>query len=147
MGVPGRKPKPTRLKIIEGNRGHRALPANEPKPALGAPRIPKELGREARAEWRRIVPALDRIGLLSKVDRAGLYSYCISWEQFVEAIAASKNFKANDEEFRYWRRLAREAQREVRAWCTEFGLTPSARGRMDVPGAGDGEDTDDLFDA
>ena len=26
---------------------------------------------------------------------------------------------------------------QVRAFCTEFGLTPSSRGRMTVPGAGD----------
>ena len=30
--MPGPKPKPTRLKVLQGNPGHQKLPKNEPKP-------------------------------------------------------------------------------------------------------------------
>jgi phage terminase small subunit len=34
------------------------------------------------------------------------------------------------------------AWQNLRAFCAEFGLSPSSRGRMEIPDAGDDEDED-----
>lgn len=43
------------------------------------------LDREAKAEWKRVVPELDWLGTLSRVDRAVLATYCSAWSKFVDA--------------------------------------------------------------
>ncbi|MDP9225839.1 MAG: phage terminase small subunit P27 family, partial [Actinomycetota bacterium] len=44
---------------------------------------PARLSREARAEWKRIAPELERIGLLSNLDRALLTVWCETWAHWV----------------------------------------------------------------
>jgi phage terminase small subunit len=39
--------------------------------------------------------------------------------------------------------IARGAQRELRSWAAEFGLTPSAEGRLDLTALPSLEDDDD----
>jgi phage terminase small subunit len=51
----GRRPKPTRMKILTGNPGKRRLNENEPKPEPSVPDCPSELGPVARQEWDRLV--------------------------------------------------------------------------------------------
>ncbi len=73
---PGTKPKPTALKLLEGNPGKRPLPMNEPKPAPTAPKCPSWLHKDAKKEWKRISTELERLGLLTQVDMAALAGYC-----------------------------------------------------------------------
>ena len=47
----GRKPKPTSLKVLEGNPGKRQLNPNEPKPDASVPKCPAWLSKEAKREW------------------------------------------------------------------------------------------------
>ncbi len=159
----GRKPKPTHLKILEGNPGQRPLNQNEPKPKRTKPTCPQWLSKEAKAEWKRIVPELDRLGLLTIVDRAALAGYCESWGEYREAREfiqrngtsypiferdASGNVKRDENGksvLRYMQQvpqvsIANKALANIRAFCAEFGLTPSARGRMTVPGQDSPED-------
>jgi len=46
----GRKPKPSRLRVIEGNPGKRALNTREPRPAVRIPTCPAHLSPSAKAE-------------------------------------------------------------------------------------------------
>lgn len=87
MAKPGRKAKPAALKQLQGNPGGRPLTKNEPKPLKGAPTPPTWLDAEGKAEWARVVPELDRIGLLTKVDRQVLATLCQTWADYVEALA------------------------------------------------------------
>ena len=52
------------------------------------PTCPAELSDAARQEWRRVGKDLQRLGLLSNIDRAGLAAYCEAWAQWLEAISA-----------------------------------------------------------
>lgn len=54
MAQRGRKPKPTALKVLEGNPGKRQLNVVEPKPRNKAPKCPAWLDAEAKKEWRRL---------------------------------------------------------------------------------------------
>jgi len=54
MAITGPKPKPTAIKILEGNPGKRPLNLNEPKPLQIAPECPDWLLAEAKKEWNRL---------------------------------------------------------------------------------------------
>ncbi|MEO5366043.1 MAG: P27 family phage terminase small subunit [Magnetococcus sp. WYHC-3] len=74
--MPGRPHKPTQLKVIEGNRGKRPLPENEPKPRPKAPGCPDVLDAEAKSLWRTLAPKLEKIGLLCETDGEQFASMC-----------------------------------------------------------------------
>ena len=46
--------------------------------------MPRDLSPEAKAEWRRVVPEIEAMGLLATVDRAILIRYCTAWADWVE---------------------------------------------------------------
>lgn len=137
---PGPPKTPTALRVLKGNPSRRPLPKDEPTPAKGAPGCPTWLDREGAAEWKRIVPALDKIGMLAQVDRASLAAYCSTWSMFVAArrgverdgttLVTDKGQVVTNPDANLVVKLAAT----IRAYCQEFGLTPSARGRMQVPG-------------
>jgi P27 family predicted phage terminase small subunit len=138
MGARGPAPKPTALRIIEGNPGKRPLNRNEPKPTPKIPSRPEWLNAEAKREWSRIVPELDRIGLLTIVDRAAITAYCSAWSKVVQA---ERHMQEEHTLLSPWWTIWKDAVRQVRAFCAEFGLTPSSRGRMTVPGHVEDDDS------
>src|SRR5262245_48457221 len=77
----GRKPTPTRLKLITGSKRAAANTA-EPMPTRGVPPCPEILHPKARAVWAELVPELDRLGLLTLIDRHCLAVYCQAWAEF-----------------------------------------------------------------
>jgi P27 family predicted phage terminase small subunit len=134
----GRKPKPTALKIAEGNPGKWPLNHNEPKPTPGAPACPKHLSGESRKEWERLAPELDRMGLLTLVDLAALAGYCESWGSYLNALAKMKKggevvLGSEGQEIKSkWRIIADDQKRIIHKFLSEFGLTPSSRARLAV---------------
>ena len=152
MGQRGPAPKPTAIKRLEGNPGKRALNAREPKFTAKAPPCPKHLDGEAREEWRRITRELVQTpGLLKVVDRAALAAYCQNWARWVEAEEkmADPEFQligCTDKGYEYvspWLTVANQALKQMKAFLTEFGLTPASRTRIQVTGDGDGDDFDE----
>ena len=140
MGERGPAPKPTALRELEGNPGHRKINRNEPKPPPGAT-CPDWLSAEAKAEWARVAPELELLGLLTKVDTSALAAYCMAWARWKlaeQALADGKGLTFVTEGGYSAQRpeigIANKAMADIRAFCKEFGLTPSARGRMSVPG-------------
>lgn len=150
----GRRPKPTALKVLQGNPGKRPLNKGEPKPTPKAPGCPTWLSLEGKAEWRRVVPELDRIGMLTRVDRAALAVYCSEWAKYVEAqrkvqedglvLLKHERVATGDggELIIYVMPtknpavlIARDTAIQVRALAVEFGLTPAARAKIDLPEA------------
>lgn len=145
MGKRGRKPQPTTLKVLRGNPGRRPLNKDEPRPELKAPRCPPELGGLARKEWNRVVPQLKILGLVTLIDRAALAAYCINWERW---ILAEDQIRKNGMIYMQGREVDKEtgevlkvgypaqnpylaianrAQKEMKAFLVEFGMTPSSR--------------------
>lgn len=152
-GRSGRKPKPTYLKVLDGNRGKRKVDVDgEMQPELGVPESPDWMPDEAKDEWDRLVDELERKGGLALIDRAALASACVMWARFVQAeldIAANGivliqiEKELDDGRILISRavknpavQISKDAQAAYRAWCSEFGLTPSARTRVKVPGKG-----------
>jgi len=85
-GTEGRKPRPTALKLIDGNPGKRPLPENEPMPT-GAPICPKHLSGTAKTLWQRIKRSMPP-GLYTLADSPLLAAYCEAWADHVGATKA-----------------------------------------------------------
>jgi P27 family predicted phage terminase small subunit len=145
----GRRPKPTRIKEIEGNPGKRPLNRQEPHPEPEIPACPEHLDDEARAEWGRIAPQLHALGVLARVDRAALAAYCMCWSRWVEAetqlrkfgtvIKTAKGYPIQNP----YLGIANTAVDQMRKFMTEFGMTPSSRSRVSASGGDGGEEKDD----
>ena len=80
MATRGRKPKPTALKLLEGNPGKRPLNANEPIPPQGEVKCPSWLLPEAKKEWKRLAPAMESMGILTLADEKAFAGYQINAE-------------------------------------------------------------------
>lgn len=137
MGRRGPPPKPTALRILEGNPSKRPLNPNEPKPPVGIPDCPGHLDQFAKAEWKRIAPILDRLGLLTIVDGAALAAYCQTYSRWAKAEREIKKHgivmeTENGTVRRPEVSIAREALHQMRAFAMEFGLTPASRSRVSI---------------
>jgi len=74
----GRKPKPTFLKLLQGNPGKRELPQNEPQPAKpkgAVPKAPRHLSDPARKQWRVVAKQLAGANILTELDAHALALY------------------------------------------------------------------------
>lgn len=118
----GRPPKPTALKLLQGNPGKRKLNMDEPKPPPGAePPGYIKLNLEALAEWKVISAKLLRLGLLTEVDDNALATLCVLEVKFRSAVV---NDAAGS--------TLAEISREKRALWSRFGMTPADRVRVKV---------------
>ena len=133
----GRKPKPTTLKLLAGNPGHRPLNGQEAVAPAELPDCPEHLDKDAQAEWQRISPILSQMNLLSSADRAALAAYCVLYSRWISAEGAVKKYgtivKSPDKQFPMkspYLCIAEGAMEQMRKFLVEFGLTPSARSRI-----------------
>jgi phage terminase small subunit len=86
----GRRPKPTRLKLLAGNPGKRPLNEDEPIPEIAF--LSVLLNFVAKREWDRLVGELVTLRLLTNLDRAALAAYCGAYALWAEAMEAIQKF-------------------------------------------------------
>lgn len=132
----GRRPKPTRLKVLAGNPGKRPLNHEEPRPAPEIPSCPPELGPGARREGDRLVGELGKLKLLTNLDRAALAAYCGAYALWSEATEAIQKFGTMVKspsgypiQSPYVAIANRQAELMMRI-SAEFGFTPASRSRI-----------------
>jgi P27 family predicted phage terminase small subunit len=143
----GTKPKPTAIRVLQGNPGKRPLPKREPRPPdAGVPEPPAALSEIARAEWITVAPVLHRMNLLSEIDRQALAAYCEACARWAVAQTAVNEMARGDPRtggllikspngIVYENPLvgiARRAALDAVRFGAEFGMTPSSRTRLDV---------------
>ena len=132
----GRKPKPTALKLIEGNPGKRPINGHEPKPSAARPTCPSHLSPTAKAEWKRLAGELHRIGLLTQADRTALAAYCQAYGKWVEAekkLAGTPTLLKMPSgyiQLSPWVTISNKQMELMVKYMVELGLTPSSRSRM-----------------
>jgi len=134
----GRKRKPTKLKLLAGNPGHRPLPQDEPQPEQFEkfPPAPRHLGKDAKKFWRRRGPGLARCGIFTTIDYEAFATCCQWYGRWVEAERALAKstllIKTKDGNIiqNPLLGIANRAAVEFRKCCTEFGMTPSSRARI-----------------
>jgi P27 family predicted phage terminase small subunit len=134
----GRKPKPTAVKIAEGNPGKRRINGREPKPAGSLPDCPAHLSAEAKAEWDRIAESLNKIGLLTQVDRTTMAAYCQCYGRWVEAEQKLKDtpsilrMPSGYIQQSPWLTIANKQLELMVKYMAELGLTPASRSRLAI---------------
>lgn len=144
MAGRGRPPKPTQIKILEGNPGKRKLNESEPKPDIKAPTCPDFLSDYAKVEWRRITPLLLRVKLITEIDRAALAMYCQTygrWRHAEEKIKADGLMKISPNGYEIqnpYIAISNKAIEKMRGLLAEFGMSPATRSRVKAE-----ENTDD----
>lgn len=148
----GRPRTPNGLRLIRGTASHHAAPKHAVKPRPVAPECPEWLDDDARAEWKKTVPKLVKLGVVSDVDGAVLASYCQAYARWVQAERAisrrglvfettAAHYRAEAPEVR----VALKYSAMLRALAGELGLTPNSRARMTLPGEPPEDDFGDLL--
>ena len=129
MGTRGPAPTPAHLRILKGNGEDRDIAGRPVKPqpqvVRGAPDCPDWLPELASDMWARVVPELDRMGLLGQVDIGVLEAYCRTY-----AI-----WRGHDGERGY-----PTLTMTLVNLGSKLGLDPAARLRMTLPEAKDNDD-------
>lgn len=137
----GRKPKPTQLKIMEGNPGRRPLNENEPLPKklemLPAPQ--DWLLPESIDEWNRIGQELIDIGVLTVADISTFAAYCQCWGRYLQM----QKWMSENDIVQVFEKYSQQAPQvgiakamldKIRQYGAEFGLSPASRVRLDGVG-------------
>src|ERR1043166_1693659 len=135
----GRRPNPTRLKVLTGNPGKRPLNMDEPRPEVVIPGCPPELGPVAKREWDRLVGELAALRLLTNLDRAALAAYCGAyalWAEAMEAIQKYGSMVKSPSGYPIqspYRAIANRQAEIMMRIASEFGFTPASRSRIATP--------------
>ena len=148
----GRKPKPIGLQIVEGDRRKRGRlklqnQANS-QPARGLPACPYYLRGHARAAWNVWSAELQAMGLDSAADAQLLEAACVNFQTAVKAhlqiqresevitepIIARDSGKILGYRSKKnpWVAIRQDAHRLLLSFCSEFGVSPAARTRLNI---------------
>ncbi len=136
----GRKPLPTAIRLLAGNRSKRPINSREPKPQRGIPDCPEFLDKYAQAEWAWIIPYLDGMGMLGFVDKAVVTCYCQAWSELQHATQALRRGRtvkngAGGTVAHPAVAQQRSAWKAIKEFAALLGLDPSSRARIKMPGA------------
>ena len=142
MGKRGPKRKPTAILKLHGSRAVEQR-KGEPIPPSGRPRCPSFVDDYAKQAWKQLIPQLEEMGVLAKIDRTALVRYCQTWSrwrncaEFINQNGETYPLRDNDGNVKclqqwpqvgIYNKLADSLLRlEV-----QFGLTPSARAGLTV---------------
>lgn len=135
----GRRPKPTRLKLLTGNPGKRPFNDAEPRPEPVVPECPPELSELARREWDRLAPELAKLRIVTNLDRAALGAYCSAYALWAEANEAIQKYGAmikSPSGYPVQSPCVAIANRQTEIMmpiASGFGFTPASRSRISAP--------------
>lgn len=136
----GPRPKPPRLRILNGNASKR--PLSDDRESVSIPAKPKELTADAGREWNRITSELAKRGRITQLNLADLTAYSIA---FARMLKAERKLKITGEVLTGpnggvyqspWLAVAKRAAEQV----ARFG------GRLGLDRTGESAGTVDAFD-
>ncbi len=141
MGGKGPPKTPTNILKTRGSWRANTRKA-EPTPAPGRPTRPAWLKGVAAKKWAELVPQLDDMGVLTKIDGTALSRYCALWARWRDA----EDWIAENSDVVEWvdkqgvpgarlhpkARVASDLATHLHRLEAQFGLTPSARASLTV---------------
>lgn len=143
-GRRGPKPLPDNVHKLAGNPSKKKFTrvSGETVP-VAVPECPRhiEKNKVASAEWKAITGELYKLGLVAKVDKAALAVYCIAYARWVEAenkiekmgeAALIQSTPNGYQQIGVWLQISNRMVELMHKMMAEFGMTPSARVRVDV---------------
>lgn len=147
--MPGRPPKPTHLKLLEGDLGRQPVCVRALNPRRGVPRCPLHLSARAKGLWRALGRELDRMGVITMADAVALEMLCDAYAQYRDArdvlTIDGPTYTSTTKRGGMITRarpevaIAADAWRRTSSMLTAFGLSPAGRAKLGVAGA-DGVD-------
>lgn len=147
MGSRGPKPLPTNVHVLRGNPSKKPLASlldDVVRPDVAIPKCPVR-SKAFRDEWKRIAPHLERLGLVSELDRAMLVGYCTAWSDLEWAEHRIAELNAEDptgergrildtpsgyKQISVLMQIRNTALKQLRDFAAEFGLSPASRSRV-----------------
>lgn len=99
---------------------------------------PRGLPPEALAEWKRVAPELDAMGVSTVLDRAMLVGYVLNYARAIQAEAQIEKEGMIVENDRGGHsqhpavRIARSSWDLAMKFASDFGMTPASRTRIKV---------------
>lgn len=137
----GRPRKPTVLHVLHGTARTDRHGKNEPKPApaqKGERRCPASLPPAGKRLWKSLVPELERLHLLTKIDDATLEGACLNYARALQArtiIAKQGLTIVTDKGFVLPHPAVGIERNSWAAWlrfASTFGLTPASRSSINI---------------
>ena len=150
----GRKPKPAALQVAQGDprkRGKHKLQEilnAQPPATKGLPDCPDHLTERARECWHFVADEIAKMNLDHRPDALMLEGICLNYARAVsadlqllrEGLTISEYFIDEESGEKIVLKvkahpavaISNQAWRQVRAFCSEFGLSPVSRTRLSV---------------
>lgn len=153
MGKRGPKPKPTALRVFEGDPGRLlAKRHGEAQPGIpdAVPQPPEWLGKIGKAKWRELAPHLYPIGLLTAVDVDALALYCEAWDELfaMRALIDESGAVAVSEKGGEYQHPAvgikNKAIQRIKQFGALFGVGPATRVGLNVAPPNESDDLESL---
>jgi P27 family predicted phage terminase small subunit len=132
MAKRGPNPLPENLRNLKGSAGGSPRGASPTTPP-GRPERPDYLDDQAAAEWDRLVPKLEAIGVMAESYGPALALYCEAYSRWRQAEAlVSKHgmivpTARGGHQVHPAMRISRDASATMLRFLCEFGLTPASR--------------------
>jgi len=148
-------PKPTPKAILKLRGSWRAGTRADDKTPCERPARPQWLTGDAHKEWKRIIPILEKIGMLAEIDRGILASYCYYYGEWKEAcqklmkkgcdkvITSPKGYEYPNP----WIAIRNTAWDKMKKALDAMGMSPAARTGISVtPKQPKGKDKSRFFE-
>ena len=138
----GPPPKPTALKMIDGNPGRTPINKDEVTPEIPTevPPFPDGLCEGARPYWEELAPMLFRIRCMTEAERQGLSTLCVALFDFHDVQKMIDKFgrvvmtPSGVPKVSPYIQIRYQAMALVIRLLQEFGLTPASRSRIIMAG-------------
>lgn len=159
MGKRGPAGKPTALRVLHGDRKDR-INTDEPQPDAGDVAPPDWLGDRALDVWDAYAPELEAKRVLTPWDVEAFANWCDAVARRRDAaehvdeegaVVELNVFNKNGEltgtrrAKNPWLLALDAADAQVQRYGARFGLTPSDRAGLKIPGAGEGKGAERLL--
>jgi P27 family predicted phage terminase small subunit len=129
---------------LKGTRPTRAKPETPSNVQASRPKLPSHLTKEARREWKRVLPLLLRRGSLTESDGTALALYAETFARWVSAkreldergiVCDVVVLNSNGQAVTVRKpnpalRIAENCERSLGKFLKELGLTPASRERV-----------------
>lgn len=145
MSKRGPRPHPDNVRHLRDE--YKDAPDREEiKPEPITPKMPTNMSKLGKQNWKYLAPELEQHALLTKRDREAFRFLCedaaIAQGALLAMMDDKKNLDLLNEDPNHNNRLRRhpaliiynQATNSYRRWCQEFGLTPAGRVNLPIGG-------------
>jgi P27 family predicted phage terminase small subunit len=142
MGARGQKPTPTAVLKLRGSWRAKTR-KGEPQPEKKVPDCPDWISAEAKSAWEQLIPQLEQMGVLTRIDGFALTVLCQTWaewkksSEFVAKHGVAYPIKDDEGNITYFQQFPQVAIMHKTAatldkYFASFGMDPAARSRITV---------------